>query len=124
MPTLIRIRIGPVVLDATLDDTPCAKAIAAIIPLRAPVQEWGDEFYFSVPLALGMDGTATLEVEAGDIGFWPPGQAVAIFFGPTPLSTGERPVPASAVNRVGKVQGDARLLRTVKGSAEIRITRA
>ena len=123
LPTPIRIRIGTLQLDATLGDTPCARAIAGVLPLRAQVQEWGDEFYFSVPLALGTDSTATMEVEAGDIGFWPPGQAVAIFFGPTPLSSGNRPVPASAVNRVGKVNADARLLRTVKGAAEIRIER-
>jgi hypothetical protein len=123
MPTPIRILIGSVALDATLSDTPCARAIARVIPLRAPVHAWGDEFYFTVPIALEPDATATMEVEAGDIGYWPPGQAVAIFFGPTPLSTGDRPVPVSAVNRVGKVNGDTRLLRNGKGAAEIRIER-
>jgi hypothetical protein len=123
LPTPIRIHIGTLQLDATLDDTPCARAIAGVLPLRAQVQEWGDEFYFSVPLALGTDGTATMEVEAGDIGFWPPGQAVAIFFGPTPLSAGDRPVPASAVNLVGRVKGDPRLLKAAKGRSEIRIER-
>jgi len=123
LPTPIRIRIGTLQLDATLGDTPCARAIAGVLPLRAQVQEWGDEFYFYLPVEMGPDGSATREVEAGDIGFWPPGPAVAIFFGPTPLSTDDRPVPASAVNRVGKVNGDARLLRTVKGAAEIRIER-
>ena len=121
--TPIRITIGGVSLEATLEDTPCAGAIADLLPLHAPVHEWGDEFYFFLPLELGPDGTATMEVEAGDIGFWPPGPAVAIFFGPTPLSTGDRPVPASPVNLVGTVQGDPRVLRTGKGAAEIRIER-
>jgi len=31
-----------------------------------------------------LDETATTAVKAGDIGFWPPGNALAIFFGPTP----------------------------------------
>jgi len=87
------------------------------------VQEWGDEFYFTVPVAWDPDETATSEVEVGDIGYWPPGQAVAIFFGPTPLSSGENPVPASAVNLVGMIDGDPRVLRTAKGAAEIRIER-
>ena len=123
MPTPIRIIIGPVRLDATLDDTPCAGTIADLLPLHAPVHEWGDEFYFFLPVELGPDGTSTMEVEAGDIGFWPPGPAVAIFFGPTPISPDERPVPASAVNLLGRVEGDARVLKEAKGRSEIRIER-
>ena len=123
MPTPIRITIGPVALDATLDDTPCADAIADLLPLHAPVHEWGDEFYFHLPVEMGADGTATMKVEAGDIGFWPPGPAVAIFFGPTPLSAGDRPVPASPVNLVGRVNGDPRVLRAARGKSEIRIDR-
>ena len=123
MPTPIRITIGPVALDATLDDTPCADAIADLLPLHAPVHEWGDEFYFHLPVEMGPDGTSTMEVESGDIGFWPPGPAVAIFFGPTPLSAGDRPVPASPVNLVGRVNGDPRVLRAARGKSEIRIDR-
>ncbi|MDD1645762.1 MAG: hypothetical protein LUP93_05565 [Methanomicrobiales archaeon] len=123
MPTPIRITIGPVALDATLDDTPCADAIADLLPLHAPVHEWGEEFYFHLPVEMGADGTATMEVEAGDIGFWPPGPAVAIFFGPTPLSAGDRPVPASPVNLVGRVNGDPQVLRAARGKSEIRIDR-
>ena len=123
MPTPIRITIGPVALDATLDDTPCADAIAGLLPLHAPVHEWGEEFYFHLPVEMGADGTATMEVEAGDIGFWPPGPAVAIFFGPTPLSAGDRPVPASPVNLVGRVNGDPQVLRAARGKSEIRIDR-
>jgi len=123
MPTPIRITIGPVALDATLDDTPCADAIADLLPLHAPVHEWGEEFYFHLPVEMGADGTATMEVEAGDIGFWPPGPAVAIFCGPTPLSAGDRPVPASPVNLVGRVNGDPQVLRAARGKSEIRIDR-
>ena len=123
MPTPIRILIGSVALDAVLSDTPCANAIAAALPIRAEVQAWGDEFYFTVPVATDLDETATVDVEAGDIGYWPPGRALALFFGPTPLSPGDRPVPASAVNLVGRIEGDPRVLRKVKGAAEVRIER-
>jgi len=66
-----------------------------------------------------LDETATTEVKAGDIGYWPPGRAIAIFFGPTPLSTGPEPVPASEVNIVGRIKGDAREL--IEAKAEKRI---
>ena len=53
---------------------------------------------------------------------WPPGKAIAIFFGPTPMSTGTDPVPASEVNIVGRLIDDATLLREVKNAQEVRIS--
>jgi hypothetical protein len=60
-------------------------------------------------------------VKLGDIGYWPPGKALAIFFGPTPMSTGKDPVPASEVNIVGRVIDDITILKKEKGAAKIRI---
>ncbi len=58
------------------------------------------------------------------MGYWPPGEALAIFFGPTPASTGDDPVPASEVNVVGRILGDARLLKNVARERSIRIERS
>ena len=124
MPLPIVIHIGPVRLAAELDDTACAQAVAATLPIEAAPNEWGDEFYFEIPVALPPDGTSTTAVRAGDIGYWPPGRALALFYGPTPLSTGPDPVPASAVNVVGRIAGDASELRTAKGARKVRIDRA
>jgi len=46
---------------------------------------------------------------------------MCIFFGPTPASNGPEPVPASEVNIVGKILGDARKLKKVMGESKIRI---
>jgi hypothetical protein len=54
---------------------------------------------------------------------WPPGNAMAIFFGKTPMSTGTDPVPASAVNLIGRIIGDATVLKQAKGATKIRIER-
>ncbi len=124
MPTGIRIRIGNVSLEGQLADTPAAAEIARRLPIEAAPREWGDEFYFEIPVDLPSDETATTAVDVGDIGYWPPGRALAIFFGPTPMSSGNRPVPASAVNLVGRVTGDAALLRQAKGADRIRLERA
>lgn len=115
--------MGKITLDGELFDTPCAKAIADALPLETIPNEWGDEFYFQIPVQMKLDGTATTAVTIGDIGYWPPGNALAIFFGPTPMSRGSEPVPASEVNLVGRVTGDPKLLRKAKGSAKIRIVR-
>jgi uncharacterized protein len=94
-------------------------------PLSGPKQHlrhvWGDEFYFEIPVTMPLDESATRKVKAGDIGYWPPGKALAIFFGPTPMSTGTDPVPASEVNLVGRILDDPTLLRQEKGAFKIRI---
>ena len=123
MPTKIKITVKDFTLDAELFDSPCAKAIAEALPIVTEPNEWGDEFYFEIPVAASLDDTATTSVKAGDIGYWPPGNALAIFFGPTPMSKGIDPVPASAVNLVGRINGDAAILKQAKGAAEIRIER-
>lgn len=123
MPTPIRIIAGPVTLDAELGDTPLAAAVAAKLPLETTPNEWGDEFYFPIPVRADLDETATTKVSVGDIGYWPPGCAMAIFFGPTPMSRGAEPVPASAVCLLGRITGDAALLKKAKGSRTIRIER-
>lgn len=121
MPTQINITIGDVQLNAELSDTACAQAIAQSLPIEARPNTWGDEFYFTIQVSMPLDETATTSVKVGEIGFWPPGNALAIFFGPTPLSTGSEPVPASDVNMVGKIIGDATSLRKVKGASKIKI---
>ncbi len=124
MSTKITIRIKDITVSAELADTASAQAIAAALPIETRPNVWGDEFYFSIPVALGLDETATKSVKVGDIGYWPPGNALAIFFGPTPMSTGADPVPASEVNLVGKITGDPAILRTAKGANKIKIEKA
>jgi len=121
--TFIRISAGGISLDAELYDTPCARAVAAELPIETSPNEWGDEFYFPIPVKMGLDETATSKVKVGDIGYWPPGNAVAIFFGRTPMSVGPDPVPASDVNLVGRIAGNASELKKAKGAAFIRIER-
>jgi len=122
--TGLRILVGDITVKAELFETPCARAIAEALPIETIPNEWGDEFYFEIPVRIGLDETATVNVRAGDIGYWPPGRALAIFFGPTPMSSGPEPVPASEVNLVGRLIDDAALLKKAKGSKRIRIEKA
>ncbi len=119
----IKITTKDIVLDAELFDTATAKSIADALPIEAKPNEWGDEFYFEIPVRMPLDETATTKVSIGDIGYWPPGNALAIFFGPTPMSKGPEPVPASEVNIVGRITGDATILRKAKGASAIRLER-
>jgi hypothetical protein len=121
MPTPIAISIGKTKLRAELFDSPCAKQITDVLPIEIRPNVWGDEFYFLIPVKAALDDTATKKVKIGDIGYWPPGNALAIFFGPTPMSTGNDPVPASEVNLVGRIIDDPTILKKEKGASKIRI---
>lgn len=123
MPQRIRVTVGGLTLEGELFDTPCARAVAEALPIEAVPHQWGDEFYFEIPVKWPLDETATSRVRVGDIGYWPPGQALAIFFGPTPLSQGEEPVPASEVNLIGRLYGDVAQLRGAKGARSIKVER-
>ena len=124
MTTPIRIIVGKVVVKAELGDTSLAESIAGKLPIETTPNEWGDEFYFGIPVRSGLDETATSKVRVGDIGYWPPGNAMAIFFGPTPMSSGADPVPASDVCLIGRIADDATLLRKARGARNIRIEKA
>ena len=120
MPRAIRITAGPVTVDAELNDSRTAAAIAAALPIEARAQTWGDEIYFDIGRALPGESPREV-VDLGDLGYWPPGQAFCIFFGPTPKSRGNEIRPASAVNVVGRVLGDARAFTRVRSGARVRI---
>ena len=115
----IAIRIGTLSMEAELNETPTAQKIAAALPLRASFNTWGDEIYFAIPVDADLDDSAQDVVELGDLGYWPPGKAWCIFFGQTPASQSGKIMPASAVNVIGKVLGDATQFKTVMREREV-----
>lgn len=116
----IEIKAGDITLEAALNDSRTAEAIWEILPLTARGNTWGDEIYFTTPLDLGLERGQEL-VEVGDLGYWPPGNAFCIFFGPTPMGQGEEVRPASAVTVIGRVVGDHAILKKVSSGAEITV---
>jgi len=124
MPIKAKLKIEELELDIIFYDTECAKKIVEALPIRASFNVWGDEFYFEIPIQCEPDETATINVDVGDIGYWPAGSALALFFGPTPISTTNKPVPASEVNIVGKILTEPTLLKNYKNSNELLIERA
>jgi hypothetical protein len=120
----IRITAGQVSATAVLHDTPTADAVWSALPIEARANTWGDEIYFSVPVKAELEKSAQEVVQLGDLGYWPPGTAVCIFFGPTPSSHGDEIRPASAVNIVGKVHGDPKVFKQVLDGAKVMIERA
>jgi hypothetical protein len=120
MPRRIDIVAGQVTVTAELNETQTAEAVWAGLPVEGVVNTWGDEIYFSTPLSLEQESGQDL-VEMGDLGYWPPGKALCIFFGPTPASRGDEIRPASAVTIFGHVVGDATVLKSVPDGAQVRV---
>ena len=119
----IRISAGDVQLEAGLNDTQTAETIWTALPITAAASTWGDEIYFGIPVSMELEQGQEV-VELGDLGYWPPGNAFCIFFGPTPASSGDEIRPASAVTVIGKVRGDATQLRKVRAGAPVVIEAA
>jgi len=118
----IRIKAGGVEVTAELNETKTAEAIWQALPIKGKANRWGEEIYFSIPVSLEEENAQEV-VSAGDLGYWPPGTALCLFWGPTPMSRGEEIRPASPVNVFGKVTGDATVLRQVASGTEITIDR-
>lgn len=115
----IAIRVGTLTMAAELNDTPTAQQVAAALPIRTSFNTWGDEIYFAIPVNAKLDDSAQEVVDMGDLGFWPPGKAFCIFFGQTPASQAGEIRPASAVNVIGKVVGDATRFKNVMQEHDI-----
>ena len=106
----IRITAGAVQAEGELADNATGRMMAEALPISASARTWGDEIYFPIPVEAELEGGKEV-VEMGDLGYWPPGNAFCIFFGPTPASRGGEIRPASAVTVIGKVEGDATVFR-------------
>jgi uncharacterized protein len=117
----IRIRIGAVQLEAELKANKTAEEIFKALPVEESVNVWGEELFFKIPGVKDHRETATTQVKIGDVAFWGAGQVLAIFFGRTPMSMGADPVPADRVNVIGRIVGDAAVLRQVMDAPRIRV---
>jgi hypothetical protein len=117
----IRIILGDLILDAQLNDSPTAQKIWEALPLETSFSTWGDEIYFSIPVAMELESDAQELVESGDLGYWPSGNAFCIFFGPTPMSSEGEIRPASAVNMIGRIADDAAQLKERMSEKLIRV---
>ena len=122
----VTIRAEGVELAADFNDSATAEAILARMPVRVRMSRWGDEYFGNLGDALGQDvaDDARAEMSVGEIAYWPTGNAICVFFGPTPASSGADPVAASPVNPVGEVAGDAGGLKPLGGSVEMEFERA
>ncbi|RDV81708.1 cyclophilin-like fold protein [Ammonifex thiophilus] len=117
------LEIGTLKLKIALNDTLTARKVWEALPLEAEVSTWGDEIYFATPLEL-LQEKPQETVELGEVAYWPPGQALCVFFGPTPISGPGEIRPYSPVTVIGKVvEGELEALKGVRDGEKVRLTR-
>ena len=119
----ITVTAGSVLVTATLNVSSTAEALWNALPLEASANTWGDEIYFRVAVQVDEEDGASDVVDMGALAYWPPGQALCLFFGPTPASRGDEIRAASAVNVIGSIEGDATLLKHVESGAQVVVSR-
>ncbi len=117
----IRIEVSGLEFAISLSDSPTAQAIIAALPFESSAQTWGEEVYFTTPVNAKLDPDARQVVEPGTVCFWTEGDALALPFGRTPMSTDERPKLASRCNVLGKIDGDAKRLSGVKSGDKVTV---
>ena len=115
----ILITISNLSVSAELNNSVSADKIWEALPLSGSANVWGDEIYFEIPVSLKEVSDAQQEVEIGTLAYWPPGSALCVFFGKTPVSINDKPKAYSPVNVLGLVDGDSRVFKIVEAGDQI-----
>jgi len=111
---------GTVEATITNENPQTAERIWAALPIKGNANRWGDEIYFSIPVNIEEENSKA-DVEVGAVAYWPPGNALCIFFGRTPASRSEKPRAASPVNTFAKIKGDPAIFRSVRDGDTVTI---
>ena len=117
------LKSGSLSLTIDLKDTPTSRAVFEAAPFDARAQTWGDEVYFETPVSAKLEKDAQQIVEPGTVCFWTQGDALALPFGRTPISTGDKPKLANPCNVLGSLKNYS-LLKGVKAGDKIRVEKA
>ncbi len=109
-------------VSVELDDIQAPKTVHAILeklPIKVKINRWGDELYTDpMPVKVKEENAKSL-VNLLDVAYWPQGQGLCLFFGPTPISKGNEIKPYSPVNVIGKIVSKENIARKVSDSTTV-----
>lgn len=109
LPAMV-IDIGKSTLQVELNDGQAAAQLAAALPLEVSMTRWGDEYYGTLPVSISSGERRRDLFEIGEVALWPSGNALCIFFGPTPASVADEPRMASPGIPLGRVVSGVNVL--------------
>lgn len=108
-------------VTASLRATSTVNQLLAALPAEATANTWGEEVYFELPVHAALEPDSRQVVEPGTVCFWVQGSALALPFGPTPVSQGKECRLVTKCNVLGAIEGDPRELKKVKQGDRIRV---
>lgn len=106
---------------AELNQSLTALMIISKLPLESKARLWGDELIMETGIQAS-DVYSTTDVNVGDVAYRHESKCVCIFFGKTPASTGDKPVPEYPVVIIGKLLCDPAELRRVNNNDSIKLS--
>jgi uncharacterized protein len=93
-------------VSVELDDSRSPKTVKAILenlPIEVNIKRWGDELYTEKTPIIEKEEGARRQVNLLDVAYWPEGNALCLFYGPTPVSKEGKILAYSPVNIVGRI---------------------
>jgi len=106
-----------------LDDSQSPKTVKAVLdnlPIEVKINRWGDELYTDKTPIVAEEENAQSVVNELDVAYWPEGNALCLFYGPTPISKSHDEIlPYSPVNIVGKIVSKEDILDEINDSSTI-----
>lgn len=113
--------VGSLIVELREDwNTKTINEILKNLPKKSRANRWGDEIYFSVGIKV-KEENSRVDMEVGEVAYWPPGEALCIFFGPTPVSITNKPKAYSPVNPIGIVKEGMEILYKIRGGEEVTV---
>jgi hypothetical protein len=93
-------------ISIELDDSHSPKTVQAILenlPIEVKINRWGDELYTDKTQIVEKEEDGIRQVNLFDVAYWPEGNALCLFYGPTPISEEGKILAYSPVNIVGRI---------------------
>lgn len=113
-------------ISIELDDSRSPKTVQAILeklPVEINITKWGNELYTERTQISANEENAKKEVDYLDVAYWPEGNALCLFYGPTPISIDGQILAYSPVNIVGRInpRGNEKdeLLQEIKENTKV-----
>ncbi|MFC6844056.1 cyclophilin-like family protein [Streptomyces caelestis] len=82
---------------------------------------WGEEVFFDTRVPVSRETGARQVVEPGTVAFRTDGDTLALPYGPTTISQGDKCRLPGPCNVLGHIDGDPRLLATLRNGGPIRV---
>jgi hypothetical protein len=86
--------------------------ILASMPIQSRIHLWKKEFYFEIGIRMGLE-KAVSSCKAGDIAYWPQGDAVCLFFEEMSPYSKVSPIGQFSLNDYDEVFGQVRSGTTI-----------